>query len=612
MYEENRDYYQNGQSGMNDQNSMNSEGIQNAQGNQASAYTPNWQFGGQGGQSFNQQTGAAQGAAAQQTGTAAQQTGTAQGAAAQQPGAAQGAAAQQPGSWQSQQNGNGQNQQAGGWQSGADRNQQSGAWQNAGQQNNAGQGYYSTWQDDRRQSQQGSTWQDGRQQAGGWQNAGRANTWQSADQYQDKGNAKKRARKEKKKKTSGGFGAGKAVAIALCCSLLGGVIGAGGVLFGGRYLGLGSGNGADGGTVILQGQRPVSPISVANIDTSKEMTEAEVYAMNVNSTVGITTSITTNYWGIQSTSAASGSGFILTEDGYIITNQHVIDSSNTITVTTFDGTAYDAELVGYDTSNDIAVLKIDATGLTPVILGDSDSVNVGDKVVAIGNPLGELTFSLVGGFISALDRSVTFSSGATMDLMQVSCAINAGNSGGPLFNMYGEVIGITNAKYSNNGDASEASIENIGFAIPVSHVRSIIESIITKGYITKPYIGVTITNVSSDLQAYGVPQGAMVKEVTEDGPADKAGIQANDIITQIDDTEIADSSGLVDYVGKCAEGDKIVLKVYRQGETVEITVTVEETRKSALEEEEQNQNQQQQQQQQPNGGYSFPWNFFGF
>ncbi len=568
MYEENRDYYQNGQNNQNDLNGQNSQNIQNAQDTQNSqniqnaqnaqdvqndhttGYTPNWQ---PGGQTYRQQ------------GSAGQQTG---------------------------------------------------GWQNA-----AGQAqYYGTWQDDRQRAFQGNTntWQDGRQQGNAWQNAGQTNAWQgadpyqSADQYQGAGKtSKKRARREKKKKTSSGFGAGKAVAIALCCSLLGGVIGAGGVIFGGPYLGLGSDAVTENGTVILQGERPVSPINVANIDTSKEMTEAEVYAMNVNSTVGITTSITTNYWGIQSTSAASGSGFILTEDGYIITNQHVIDSSDTITVTTFDGTAYDAELVGFDTSNDIAVLKIDAKGLTPVILGDSDTANVGDKVVAIGNPLGELTFSLVGGFISALNRSVTFSTGTTMDLMQVSCAINAGNSGGALFNMYGEVIGITNAKYSNNGNSSEASIENIGFAIPISHVRSIFESIITKGYITKPYIGVTITDVSSDLQSYGIPQGAMVKEVTEDGPADKAGLQPNDIVTQIDETKIDSSSALVDYVGKCSAGDKIILKVYRQGETVDISVTVEETRRSALEEEEQ-QNQQNHQQQQPGGEFSFPWDFFGF
>ena len=164
------------------------------------------------------------------------------------------------------------------------------------------------------------------------------------------------------------------------------------------------------------------------MDTGKEMTAAEVYAANVNSTVGITTSITTNYFGYQTTSAAAGSGFILTQDGYILTNYHVVEGSNSIKVTTYDGTGYDATLIGYDESNDIAVLKIDATGLTPVVLGDSDKLNVGDSVVAIGNPLGELTFSLTSGAVSALNREVTLSSNVTMDLIQTDCAINSGLS----------------------------------------------------------------------------------------------------------------------------------------------------------------------------------------
>ncbi len=491
---------------------------------------------------------------------------------------------------------------------------QGSAWQSdsAQQAGQAQQSQGSAWQSDsaqqagQTQQSQGSAWQSNySQQSNGQQ------TWHTSEQQAWKAQGEpvsghRRSRKERKA-SSHGFGAGKAVAIALCCSLLGGVVGAGGVLLGSNYLN--SREVSGNSTVIMQGSRPKSAIQVANIDTSKVMNAAEVYAANVNSTVGITTSITTNYWGYVTTTPASGSGFILTEDGYIVTNEHVIEDASTIQVTTYDGTSYDAELIGYDESNDVAVLKIDAQGLSPVVLGDSDSANVGDSVVAIGNPLGELTFSLSSGAISALDRSVTFSTGTTLDLMQVDCAINAGNSGGPLFNMYGEVIGITNAKYSNNGQSSQASIENIGFAIPINNVRGIIESLIKNGYISKPYIGVSINDVSSQLQAYGIPQGAAVVSIVENSPAEKAGLRANDIITRINDVEITKAQDLVDYVGKAAIGDELVMTVYRQGGTTEITVVVEENKQSGLAREEKAQ-QEQQSQEQESDLFRFPW--FGF
>ena len=383
--------------------------------------------------------------------------------------------------------------------------------------------------------------------------------------------------------------AGRVVALALCCSLLGGAVGAGAMAIGTSM------TGSSGGS------------------RSKEMTAAEVYAANVNSTVGITTSITTNYWGYQTTAAASGSGFILTADGYILTNYHVIENSNSVKVTMYDGTSYDATIVGYDESNDIAVLKIDATGLTPVVLGDSDELNVGDSVVAIGSPLGELTFSLTSGAVSALNREVTLSSNVTMDLIQTDCAINSGNSGGALFNLYGEVIGITNAKYSSSGSSNEASIDNIGFAIPINSVRSIVESIIKNGYIVKPYIGVSVEDVSSEMTSYGLPAGAVVRSVTDGAPAAQAGLQANDIITAVDGAEITGSNDLVQIVTAKKAGDTLKLSVYRQGQTLELTVTVAEQKQSALEgssdtQQSQQQDQSQQQQQQ-GGGYGFPWGF---
>lgn len=383
------------------------------------------------------------------------------------------------------------------------------------------------------------------------------------------------------------------VAVGLVLALLMGLLGSaiGNSLFG------------KGSTTIYEGQRESSVIDVAEVDTGKLMTPAEVYAANVNSTVGITTSVTTNFWGFQTTSAASGSGFILTGDGYVLTNYHVIESSNSISVTLYDGKSYDAVLIGYDESSDIAVLKIDAEGLTPVVLGDSDNLNVGDSVVAIGNPLGELTFSLTSGAVSALNREITLSNSVTMNLIQTDCAINSGNSGGALFNLYGEVIGITNAKYSGSG--SGASIDNIGFAIPINHVRGIVESIIENGYVAKPYIGVNVSDVSEETMGYGLPAGAAVKAVSEDSPAEKAGLQVNDIITAVNGKEISGRTGLSEAVSAASVGDTLTLTVYRQGNTISVDVTVGEQIQSALANEDNRQSEQQ-------SGYGSLPDFFGF
>ena len=378
--------------------------------------------------------------------------------------------------------------------------------------------------------------------------------------------------------------AGKVVALLLACALVGGGSGWGAAALAQKKSSAAAAPTAasSDASVMLEGQRQTAALQVASVDTSKLLTASEVYAQNVNSTVGITTSITTNYFGYQTTAAAAGSGFILTQDGYILTNYHVVESSDSIKVTTYDGTSYDAQLIGYDESNDIAVLKVDANDLTPVVLGDSDSVSVGDSVVAIGNPLGELTFSLTAGAISALDRPVTLSSGTTMNLMQTDCAINSGNSGGALFNMYGEVIGITNAKYSSSSSSSEASIDNIGFAIPINQVRSIVESIIQNGYIVKPYIGVSVSDVSSESQSYGLPQGAAVRSVVENSPAAEAGLQENDIITAANGDAITGSNDLVKLVKAASAGDTLELTVYRQGQTVTVTLTVGEQKQDAL------------------------------
>ena len=224
---------------------------------------------------------------------------------------------------------------------------------------------------------------------------------------------------------------------------------------------------------MLEAKRQAAALQVASVDTGKVLTPSEVYAQNVNSTVGITTSITTNYFGYQTTSAAAGSGFILTQDGYILTNYHVVEGSNSIKVTTYDGTSYDAQLIGYDKSNDIAVLKIDASDLTPVVLGDSDTLNVGDTVVAIGNPLGELTFSLTTGVVSALDRPGhplhRHDHEPHPDRLRHQLRQLRRRTVQPLRRGHRHherevlLFGLV---------SSEASIDNIGFAIPIDQVRS--------------------------------------------------------------------------------------------------------------------------------------------
>ena len=402
----------------------------------------------------------------------------------------------------------------------------------------------------------------------------------------------------KKKKRSH---TGKIVALALVCSLVGGVTGAG---FVSLYQDLQAPQQLPSAGSIQVGQRENTVLDITQIDTNKLMTPAEVYAANVNSTVGITTTtVTTNFWGYQTPSASSGSGFILTESGYILTNYHVIEKSSTISVSLYDGRSFEAELINYDQTNDIAVLKIEADDLSPVVLGDSSNMNVGDSVVAIGNPLGELTFSLTSGSVSALNRDVTMSNGVNMNLIQTDCAINSGNSGGALFNLYGEVIGITNAKYSSG--SGEASIDNIGFAIPLNDVLSMVESIIEKGYVSKPYIGISVVDVSTEMQAFGLPKGAALQNVAVDSPAGKAGLQPNDIITKIDDTEITSSTDVVQFVKTTSVGQELKVTVYRQGQTLVLTVVVEEQAQTQVQNSQSTQQSSQSSQYYPDSIYPF-------
>ena len=391
--------------------------------------------------------------------------------------------------------------------------------------------------------------------------------------------------------------AAKVVALALCCSLVGGAAGAGGVFALEKLGGNTRTESTRSESNIRVGNRDDASIKVTSVDTGSELSASEIYANNVNSTVGITTSVMTNYYGYQMEGTAAGSGFILTDDGYIVTNYHVVEDSKDIQVTTYDNTTYDAKLIGYDADSDVAVLKVEAKDLTPVILGDSDQLSVGENVVAIGNPLGQFAFSLTSGSVSALNREVNISN-VMMSLIQTDCAINSGNSGGALFNSHGEVIGITNAKYSSSGTSTAASIENIGFAIPINSVRGIITSIIEKGYIEKTYIGVSVSNVQTynGSNAWGQGsydadvKGVVVAKVDEGGPAEKAGIEVGDVITAVNGTEISNYAELSSILLKAEEGDKYTFTVYRDGETLEIKVKLGVRQQDALPDEDKDEN----------------------
>ena len=410
--------------------------------------------------------------------------------------------------------------------------------------------------------------------------------------------------KQKKRK-----GAARFVALGLCCALIGGLAGGGGVLAYNHFAG--------GSTTIYQGSAPSVAVNLAKVDGHTVLTPEEIYAANLGAAVGVNGDVTTNAWGYTVRNAVSGSGFVISSNAtssYIVTNYHVINNVQDIKVFFANGDSYDATLVGGEQENDIAVLRVEQGNLQTVTLGDSDALNVGEEVYAIGNPLGELTFTFTGGYVSAKDRSVTMSDGTVMNMLQTDTAINNGNSGGPLFNEYGQVIGIVSAKLSSSS-SSEASVEGLGFAIPINDVRDMITSIIENGYVTgKPSMGILLDDVPQAAQQYGVPAGAEVLAILDGSGADNGGLQVGDIITAVNGTEVSGSSDLQSAVSEFSAGDTVTLSIYRNGETTTVDVTLDEEntdRNAAMDELQQEYSasqQQQSQQQQQQGGY-FQWPF---
>lgn len=312
--------------------------------------------------------------------------------------------------------------------------------------------------------------------------------------------------------------------------------------------------------------------------------------VGVSSTFEFTRQYSSWGWGFQQPESitqeavGTGTGIVMTEDGYIITNAHVIyDSSEykageakAVSVLFSDKNEYDAKIIAYDVETDLAVLKIDETGFTPATFGNSDDLRVGELVIAVGNPLGfELFGSVTSGIVSALNREISINE-KSMTLIQTDAAINSGNSGGPLLNSCGQVIGINSAKMSSSYGSGTASIEGLGFAIPINDARIIIDDLINNGYVTgRPQIGITAVNIDEMYSSYlGLPMGIYVRGLAEGSAAEMAGIRVGDVIIGINDEAVTSMDELNAIKNKFKAGDTITLKISRDGEDIDIQVVL--------------------------------------
>ena len=364
----------------------------------------------------------------------------------------------------------------------------------------------------------------------------------------------------KKRKKNNGFKA--VVATGLICSLIGG--GIGGVV--------GANIAADNLRAVLLDSETDAQIDETNrlqlMGGFNEVSPVVAIAEKVTpSVVGVKTFGTAyTYWGqrIPNQELGSGSGIIYSEDGYIITNYHVIENATSVMITLSDGTEYDARIIGSDASSDLAVLKVEAENLPEAELGDSSALQIGELVVAIGNPLGYEN-TVTDGIVSGLNRQLTdYIDSAT--LIQTNATINSGNSGGALANSKGKVVGINSAKLV----ASNA--EGMGFALSINEVRPIVEEIISKGHVSRPYLGVSINRQyqvdAETAERYEIPMGIQIAEVAVHGPAERAGLQAGDIIYKVNDTLIQNFDDLSDIIDESKVGDKLRILANRNGEKV--------------------------------------------
>lgn len=299
---------------------------------------------------------------------------------------------------------------------------------------------------------------------------------------------------------------------------------------------------------------------------SDNMSIQQVVANVQDSVVEINVSLRTGILNQSISSQSAGSGVIFTSDGYIVTNNHVIESADEIRVKLKDGQSYNARIIGSDVKSDLAVLKIDAENLMAATFGDSNSILVGDTAIVIGNPLGELGGSVTSGIISALDREINVEN-QPMNLLQTNAEINPGNSGGGLFNSAGELVGIVNAK------TSATSIEGIGFAIPINDAKVIIEELVKNGYVSnRATLGIYTKELSLDTSEYKA--GLYVKEVIDNSGAQKAGIKAYDRIVSVDGKEVSTYTDLSKILKKLSPNDTIEVVVERNSELITLNVTL--------------------------------------
>jgi len=359
-------------------------------------------------------------------------------------------------------------------------------------------------------------------------------------------------------------------------------------------------------TEIYYSERPAAQITTVSVNGKDKLTYPEIYAANVDSCVSINVSTTAGYniFGQPVQSASSGSGFVITDDGYIVTNYHVISGATAVEVTMNDGTSFPAQVIGGDEDYDIAVIKVEPgdTPLKPVVLGTSESLLVGDDVIAIGNPLGELTFSMSEGIVSCLDREINVD-GTPFNMIQITSAVNSGNSGGPLFNIYGEVVGIVSAKYTTS--QSGTSVEGLGFAIPMDDVMNMIKDIMENGQVTtRPYMGISVADAAYYPQS-GVSSGGYLVEVVENGPAAKAGLQVGDVITMIGTTTVSSRSDVTNAVGSksYSAGDTVTITYVREGKVYTTELTFGSTLDAPVQEDAASQ---------PQSSPDYPGSYYGY
>ena len=310
--------------------------------------------------------------------------------------------------------------------------------------------------------------------------------------------------------------------------------------------------------------------SVTAKPTGSRLDPGQVHAKNVNAVVAITGTVSYGY----AEGYSSGTGFLISSDGYIVTNYHVIEGAQSLKVILHNEDEYDAQVVGYESTNDLALLKIEGENFPYATLGKSADLRVGDQVVAIGNALGTFSSSLTVGYVSGVDRIVD-TDGVVMNMVQTDVAINSGNSGGPLFNMQGEVVGITTAKFSGETETG-VGIEGLGFAIPIDDVAGMIEDLKLYGYVTGAYLGVYVLDVDTNAQYYGLPAGAYIDGTMPGYAAERGGIKAQDIIVELGGYDVTSVSDLTRVLRKFKPGDTVIVRAYRGGQYVDLSLVLDE------------------------------------